>query len=244
MPTFAHDTNLRFPLDDPTWGDLFDRHGVEPVGYDDMKKMGDELGADTAEVVFLPAGNWFYLRERPYRPVANALGAPAGSDELASVMIVRKESEATELAQLRGARLAYTHEFCTTSYFATALLLHDNGLAIDGFFEMVPGYAFEAQLEALLGGTAEATMVQEGVLHGSPAAIEATRALGRRAGLPGPLILIGESASEKLAAELTELLFDYGLPDRPDNLFTGFAPYRQELVERFCADAAAALPAS
>lgn len=243
MPTFAHDTNLRFPLDDPIWSDFFGRHGVEPVGYDDMKKMGEDLAANTVEIAFLPAGNWFYLRERPYTPVANALGAPAGSAELASVMIVPKESEATELAHLRGARLAYTHEFCTTSYFATALLLHDNGLALDGFFEMVPGYAFEAQLEALLGGTAEATMVQEGVLHASAEAMGATRALGRRAGLPGPLILVGESAEEALAAELSELLFDHGLPDRPDNLFTGFAPYRRELVEQFCEDAAAALPA-
>ncbi|HEX8753183.1 MAG TPA: PhnD/SsuA/transferrin family substrate-binding protein [Solirubrobacterales bacterium] len=242
MATFAHDTNLRFPLDDPAWVALFEKHGVEPVGYDDMRKLGDDLTAEVLEIAFLPAGNYFYLRERPYRPVANALGAPDGSAELASVMVVPKESAATELAELRGARLAYTHEFCTTSYFATALLLHENGLSIDGFFDLVAGYAFEAQLDALLDGTVEATMVQEGVLKSRPDALEATRALGRRAALPGPLMIVGESAGEELASEFTELLFSHGLPPRPDNLFTGFAPYKRELVERFCEDSAAALP--
>jgi phosphonate transport system substrate-binding protein len=241
MPTFAHDTNLRFPLDDPEWAALFEKHGVEPVGYDDMKQLGDDLTAEVLEVAFLPAGNYFYLRDRPYRPVANALGAPGGSPELASVMIVPKGSEVSELSALRGRRLGYTHEFCTTSYFATALLLHEAGLSIEGFFEMAPGYAFEAQIDALMDGTVEATMVQEGVLESRPDAIEATRALGRRAGLPGPLMILGESAGEELASEFTELLFDHGLPPRPDNLFTGFAPYEQELVERFCADSAAAL---
>ena len=240
MPTFAHDTNLRFPLEDPVWSDFFARHGVSPVGYDDMKQMGDDLAAAVAEIAFLPAGNYFYLREQPYTPVAGALGVPDGSRELASVMIVATDSPATEVSQLRGMRLAFTHEFCTTSYFATALFLHEQGESIDGFFEMVPGYAFEAQIESLLGGTAEATMVQEGVWQRFPGAGERTRALGRRAGLPGPLMIVGESAEAALASELTELLFDHGLPPAPDNLFTGFAPYERELVERFCADAAAA----
>lgn len=242
MPTFAHDTNLRFPLDDPPWRDLFARHEVEPVGYDDMKKLGEDLAASVLEVAFLPAGNYFYLRDQPYTPIANALGAPDETAELASLMIVPTEGEATELAQLRGARLAYTHEFCTTSYFATALLLHEHGLAIDGFFELVPGYAFEAQIDVLLGGTVEATMVQEGVWRSRPDAIAATRVLGRRAGLPGPLVIVGESAGEELASELTELLLSHPLPQGPGSLFTGFAPYKRELVEAFCADSAAALP--
>lgn len=242
MPTFAHDTNLRFPLDDPVWSDFFARHEVAPVGYDDMKKMGDDLTASVAEIAFLPAGNYFYLRDRPYTPAANALGVPDGAEELASVMIVAADGPASEVSDLRGMQLGFTHEFCTTSYFATALFLHDHGESIDGFFEMVPGYAFEAQIEALLAGTVEATMVQEGVWNRFPGAQEATRALGRRAGLPGPLTIVGESAGEELASELTELLFDHGLPPRPDSLFTGFAPYQRELVERFCADADAALP--
>jgi len=242
VPTFAHDTNLRFPLDDPVWSDFFARHEVEPLGYDDMKRLGDDLTDSVAEIAFLPAGNYFYLRERPYTPIAGALGVPDAAPELASLMIVAAGSPATEVGQLRGTRLAFTHEFCTTSYFATALFLHEHGESIDGFFEMVPGYAFEAQIEALLAGTAGATMVQEGVWKRFPGASEATRSLGRRAGLPGPLVIVGESAGEELAAELTELLFDHGLPQGPDSLFTGFAPYDRELVERFCADSAAALP--
>jgi ABC-type phosphate/phosphonate transport system substrate-binding protein len=242
MPIFAHDTNLRFPLDDPVWSDFFARRELEPVGYDDMKKMGDDLAASVAEVAFLPAGNYFYLRDRPYTPVAGALGVPDGAKELASVMTVPADSPATAVSDLRGMRLAFTHEFCTTSYFATALFLHDHGESIDGFFEMVPGYAFEAQIEALLDGTAEATMVQEGVWNRFPGAQQATRALGRRAGLPGPLMIVGESAGKETASELTELLFDHGLPPSPTNLFTGFGPYDSELVERFCADAALALP--
>lgn len=239
MPRFAHDANLRFPLEDPVWSDLFERHGVEPAPYDDMGALGSDLAASVAEVAFLPAGNYFYLREHPYEPVANALGAPDGSRELASLMVSRRDTGAERLEDLRGARLAYTHAFCTTSYFAAALFLHENGDSIGDFFELVPGYAFEAQLQALLDGVAAATMVQEGVWQASAAAQEATRVIGRRAGLPGPLVLVGSGAGAELRRDLERTLFDHGLPGHP--LFTGFTPYRRQLVEDFCDASSAAL---
>jgi ABC-type phosphate/phosphonate transport system substrate-binding protein len=239
VPTFAHDANLRFPVEDPVWAALFDRHEVVPASYDDMGKLGEDLTAAVAEVAFLPAGNFFYLRDRPYRPLANALGAPDGARELASLLIAREDTGAERLEQLRGARRAYTHEFCTTSYFATALLLHEHGDSIADFFELVPGYAFESQVEAVLDGTAAATMVQEGVWRADAAAQARTREIGRRAGLPGPLVIVGETASEELRGELERTLFEHGLPGHA--LFTGFARYRRQLVERFCEDSAAAL---
>lgn len=239
MARFAHDANLRFPVEDPVWSELFARHGVEPAPYDDMGRLGSDLASSVAELAFLPAGNYFYLREHPYAPIANALGAPDGSRELASLLVARKDAGAERLEQLRGARLAYTHEFCTTSYFAAALYLHENGDSIRDFFELVPGYAFEAQLQALRDGVATTTMVQEGVWQASSVAQEETRVIGRRAGLPGPLVLVGTSASSELRSEIERALFDHGLPGHA--LFTGFTPYRSALVEGFCAESAAAL---
>ena len=243
MASFAHDVNLRFPLDDPVWLDFFARYDLEPLAYEDMAKLGEDLTRSVAAVAYLPAGNYFYLRQNPsYTPVASALGAPDDAAELASVLIVPAASEVTEIGQLRGARLAYTHRFCTTSYFATALLLHEHGESIGDFFELAEGYAFEAQIEALHDGSAEATMVQESVLRNWEDAGAAFRVLGRRGHLPGPLVLCGQPAQDDLAAELAELLINHRPPAGPRTLFSGFAPYRREAVEDFCAASAAALP--
>jgi ABC-type phosphate/phosphonate transport system substrate-binding protein len=245
VPSFAHDANLRFPLEDPVWRDFFARHELEAVAYDDMTKLGEDLAATVAAVAYLPAGNYFYLRDDPsYLAVASALGAPDDAAELASVMIVPAASEVTEIGQLRGARLAYTHRFCTTSYFATALLLHQHGESIGDFFELVEGYAFEAQIEAVLDGTAEATMVQESVWRKRADAMDATRVLGRHGHLPGPLMLVGRPAEDDLAAELAELLVSHRPPLGPRTLFSGFAPYRRQAVAEFCEASAVALPAA
>ncbi len=244
MPYFAHDANLRFPLEDPIWLDFFARHDLEPVAYEDMTKLGEDLERTVAAVAYLPAGNYFHLRQNPsYLPIANALAAPDDAAELASALIVPAAAEVTEIGQLRGARLAYTHRFCTTSYFATALLLHEHGESVADFFELVDGYAFEAQIEALLDGSAEATMVQESVLRRWDDADADFRVLGRQGGLPGPLVLLGQPAEDDLAAELAELLVSHRPPPGPSTLFSAFAPYRRRLVEDFCAASAAALPA-
>ena len=243
MAAFAHDANLRFPLEDQVWLDFFARYELEPLAYEDMARLGDDLTRTVAAVAYLPAGNYFYLRRNPsYTAIASALGAPDDAAELASVLIVPAASEVTEIGQLRGARLAYTHRFCTTSYFATALLLHEHGESIADFFELVEGYAFEAQIEALLDGSAEATMVQESVLRKRDDGGAGFRVLGRRDGLPGPLVLLGQPTEDDLAAELAELLFKHRPPPGPGALFSAFAPYRRQLVEDFCAAAAAALP--
>lgn len=206
----------------------------------------DELGCrwdDPALEIPWPQGTaQLSPRDETLPPLAGALGAPGGDAELSSCLVVAASGPVRSFDQLRDRRLAYTHEFCTTSYFATALLLREHGESIGDFFEMVPGYAFEAQLDALADGTVEATMVQESVLRANPDVATQTRSLGRRAHLPGPLMIVGNSTSPTLRAELTELLLDYEMPPS-QGLFTGFAPYRRHLVGDFCAASAAALPA-
>lgn len=45
MARFAHDANLRFPVEDPVWSELFGRHGVEPAPYDDMGRLRRALAS-------------------------------------------------------------------------------------------------------------------------------------------------------------------------------------------------------
>ena len=66
---FAHDVNLGFPLDHPDWANFFNGHGWRTAGYDDMGKLTAELQAHAAAAAFLPAANYFFVRNDPaYQP--------------------------------------------------------------------------------------------------------------------------------------------------------------------------------
>ena len=154
LPTLAHDGNLGLPVDDLVWREFLDRHGIRPAGYDDMGRLTVDLKRCVAAVAYLPAANYFYLRDDPsYEPVASSLYAANQSPRLSSVLVVAKSSGITALDQLRGGRLGIAHRYCTTSYFAPALVVRENGDAIADFFAaliQVPPY--QGQIDSVLAG--------------------------------------------------------------------------------------------
>jgi phosphonate transport system substrate-binding protein len=244
-PTLAHDRNLGLPVDDPAWREFLGRQGIHAAAYDDMAKLTADLRQGGTACAYLPAANYFYLRDDPsYEPVASALYAANHTPGLSSLLVVARSSGITALGQLRGKRLGYAHRYCTSSYFAPALLLLENHAAVADFFAaliQVPPY--QGQIDSVVAGRVDASMVQEDVWLRTPANAEATTVIARRDGLPTPLVIVAANTGGEFNKDLRQLLFSHRPRSTPTTLFSGFVPYQRPQVERFFAASARALPA-
>lgn len=244
-PTLAHDSNLGLPVEDPAWREFLDRHGIQVAAYDDMAQLTVDLKQSVKACAYLPAANYFYFRDDPaYEPVASALYAADQTPRFSSLLVVAKSSGITALDQLRGRRLGYVHRYCTSSYFAPALVLLENHAALADFLAaLIPVPPYQGQIDAVVAGRVDATMVQENVWLSTPANAEATRVITRKDDLPSPLVIIGANTSGEFKRDLRQLLFSHRPRITPTTLFSGFVPYQRQQVEEFFAASVRALPA-
>jgi phosphonate transport system substrate-binding protein len=233
------------PVEDPAWREFLDRHGIHAAAYGDMARLTADLRRGTAALAYLPAANYFYLRDDPsYEPFASALYAADQTPRLSSLLVVAEAGGITALDRLRGGRLGYAHRYCTTSYFAPALVLREHHEALADFFAAlieVPPY--QGQIDSVVAERVDATMVQEDVWRKTPANAEATRVIARKDGLPTPLVIVGANMGGEFKRDLRQLLFSHRPRITPTTLFAGFVPYQQRQVEEFFAASADALPA-
>ena len=234
-PIFAHDANLGFQVDDPLWSGFLDRHGIEIAPYRDMAQLTRDLKEEPVAFAYLPAANYFYLREAgTYRPLASAVYAAGGSSSFASLLVVSAEGDVAILDELRGRKLGYADRSCTSSYFAPAILLYEHSLDIDDLFsELVQVPPYQGQIDAVTSGRVDATMVEEDVWRKDAANARDTRVIGRRDGLPTPLLIVSAEAGETFAQELAELALSHRPETTADTLFAGFVPYERQRVEGF-----------
>ncbi|MGZ8396516.1 MAG: phosphate/phosphite/phosphonate ABC transporter substrate-binding protein [Rhodoplanes sp.] len=231
---FACDANLGFPCDHPEWAAFFSDHGWRTVDYDDMGRLTETLKSHAATAAFLPAANYFYLRDDPYYAgFASALAMKTSGTTVSSVLIVPKASEARSIVDLKGKRLGYINLYCTTSYFSPAILLAEHNIPFEGFFSTVrPLAAWQHQIDAVVAGDVDASMVEEGIWHDNPANAQATRIIGRVDRLPGPVIVLARTADADFAsAFLAKLLATRTA--RPNQPFAGYAPYCRDVVQAF-----------
>jgi phosphonate transport system substrate-binding protein len=244
LSTLAHDSNLALPVDDPAWRVFLDGHGLHAAAYDDMAALTGDLRQRVFAFAYLPAANYFYLRDDPsYEPVASALGAANQAPRFSSLLVVARSRGITTLDQLRGGRLGYAHRYCTSSYFAPALVLLENHDALGDFFAaLIQVRPYQGQIDAVVAGQVDATMVQEEVWLQAPANAEATRVIARRDDLPAPLVIVGAKLGGELKRDLRQLLFSHRPTNAPTTLFSGFVPYQRQQVEEFFAASARALP--
>ena len=242
--TFAYDGNFCFDTGDPAWRSFFASHGVEPVRYDDMAKLTQALRSRIQTAAYLPAANYFYVRDiGDYEPLASAVYAAENSTSLTSVLVVRADGGVTDVEQLRGGSYGFVHEYCTTSYFAPALLVHEHGSTLSSFFgRLVQVAAYEAQVEAVLAGAVDCTMVQEDVWRKHPEYAETTRVIAREASLPTPVVIVDRNADVALRRDLGDVLLNHRPPITGDTLFAGFEPIEREHLDRFFAAAQPAVP--
>ena len=240
---FAHDANLKFPLQEEGWKELFLRFAVESVGYDDMGQLTEALVAHQFTTAFLPAANCYYLRKDPlYQGVGIALIGHKQEAHFKSLLVVKKGSGIESWNQLQGKRLAYVHRYCTSSYFAPALLIARQGASIHAFFsQMVVVEAWQKQIDAVLEGKADATMVMEEVWMNNAKNSETTQVIDEIDNLPAPVILMSREADPAWHREfLTTLLRPPTQPVK-EALFSGFAPYPDQMIASFFKKAEKAL---
>jgi phosphonate transport system substrate-binding protein len=240
---FAHDVNLGFPLDHPDWAVFFRAQGWHTAGYDDMGKLTAVLRSHAAAASFLPAANYFYVRNDPtYAGLAGALAMRTGATTVSSLLVVPKASAARSITDLKGARLGYINTYCTTSYFAPAILLAEQGIAFDGFFAAKPAGAWQHQIDTMLAGEVDATMVEEGIWLDTPANQELTKIIGRVDGLPGPLIVLARNIAPAFASAFLSRLLATKTA-KPHQPFAGYAAYNADVVKNFFARCERAFPA-
>ena len=209
-----------------------------------MGKLTEALKAHAAAAAFLPAANYFYVRNDPaYAGLASGLAMKTGGTTVSSLLIVPKTSAACSIMDLKGARLGYIHAYCTTSFFAPAILLSEHGVPFDGFFSTKPTGAWQRQIDAMLAGEVDATMVEEGIWQDKPANQASTKIIGRVERLPGPLVVLAQGMdSEFASAFLAKLLATKTA--KPHQPFAGYAAYRDDGVRDFFARCERAFPAA
>jgi phosphonate transport system substrate-binding protein len=239
---FAHDVNLGFPVEQPDWSDFFSEHGWRTVDYDDMGKLTAVLRSHAAAAAFLPAANYFYVRNDPvYAGLASGLAMKTGETTVSSVLIVPKTSAARNILDLKGARLGYINAYCTTSFFAPAILLSEHGMSFDGFFSTKRTGAWQRQIDALLADEIDATMVEEGIWQDEPANQISTKIIGRVERLPGPLVVLAHGVDTEFASAFFAKLL-VTKTAKPHQPFAGYATYCNDMVRDFFARCERAFP--
>ena len=181
---FACDVNLGFPTDDPEWAAFFRDHGWRTVNYDDMGKLTATLKAHQPAAAFMPAANYYYLKDDPfYAGLASACAERSGGTIVTSVLIVPPTSDARNVLDLRGKRLGHINSCCATGEeaYSMAILLAEHDVPFGTFFSTVePVGAWQHQIDAVVAGRVDATMVEKGIWLDKPANAAATKIIRQR----------------------------------------------------------------
>jgi phosphonate transport system substrate-binding protein len=139
---------------------------------------------------------------------------------------------------LRGKRLGYINTYCTTSYFSPSILLGREGFVLKDFFDAFPVAAWQGQIDTMLSGGIDATMVYEDVWLAQPSNAERTKVLARLDDLPTPPFIVRADMDETLVSQLKATLL--GLTAHgTDPLYAGFAEFQDARMQRWFADLAA-----
>jgi ABC-type phosphate/phosphonate transport system substrate-binding protein len=229
------DANLQFPEDGRFWASYLE--GCEVEHYTDLAALTERLVRHDLDASYLPAANCFFLRgDKGYRGLASARSARSKAPYQSSVLIVAKSSPAADWRALEGARIGYINTFCTTSYFAPAILLAREGLALETFFDAFPVAPWQGQIDAVVAGAIDATMVYEDVWRARADNAERTKVIARLDDLPTP-VFIGRS-DEAFVSRFEEKLVAFDGRATSGTLYAGFSPYQGERMERFFAEIA------
>lgn len=237
---FLVDTNLGFDIEDPKWQQFFHKYDVTPVQDDDLDKIFQKVKNHEVTVCYFPATNLLYLKpDTYYTPIANALFTYNQSFKTTSVVVVPKESSISSLSELKGKSYGDINSHCTSSYYAMGVLLKKHGFSIHDFFSDIQGVgAWQLQIDAVIAGRVDATMVLESVWNALSSNKEKTKVIDQLGNLPSPVVICAVNAEPDFKRDLSELLFINKQKPVPHSLFNGFVPFQSNFVETFCTEVA------
>jgi len=236
--TAGFDANLEFPFADPAWQAFSRSSNCTVTRYLDLDELTTALVDQLFGFSYLPSANCFFLQKAPYLGLASALTSKTRRPVQNSVFIVSKKSTATSWQELQGKRLGYINTYCTTSYFAPAILLSRSGYRLTQFFDAVPVAPWQGQIDAVVSGAIDATMVYEDVWLSTPSNAQNTKVIARMDGLPTPPVIVHNSIDPGTRASLKAALLDIKCDSGPE-LYAGFTGYQDTSMQQFFADLSA-----
>lgn len=234
---FIHDSNLGFPSEQKQWRDFFTLGQCDVFGTIDLELLSNRFENSTDSFAYIPVACLY--QERKIQDIQGLVSATTGKDgasTTSSVLIVKKGAQLKELADLRGKTYGRINQYCTSSYFAPAIHLSNYGFIFQDFFREIidvpvsPGN-WQNQIDQVIGGVVDATMVDENTWLASPKNAEQTEIIGRIDGLPCPIIV-----SKSIADDHFLELFKSALLSSPRDtaaMFSGFTPYPNEGIQAF-----------
>jgi phosphonate transport system substrate-binding protein len=241
QPTFAKkggfDANLELPLADPYWSSLFTVENCEITSTIDLDTLTAALLKHQYDFSYLPSANCYFLRDdHAWRGLASALSPRTKSPAQSSVFVVKRSNPATSWQQLKGAKLGYINTYCTTSYFAPSILLAREDLALETFFDAFAVAPWQGQIDAVIDGSIDATMVYEDVWLAQSSNAGQTRIIARLDDLPTPPVIALASLEAPFTSKLTSALIAFAPKPVPGMLYAGFASYQDMRMRRFFAE--------
>ena len=234
----AFDGNLDFPFDDAGWSAFAKSTRCTVTSYLDLDALTTGLRQRLFDFSYLPSSNCFFLRDAPYRGIVSAMTPITKRAAQSSVFVVAKQNPVTSWHELRGKRLGYINTYCTTSYFSPSVLLGREGLVLKDFFTAFPVAPWQGQIDAVLAGNIDATMVYEDVWLAEPNNADRTKILARLDDLPTPPFILRTDMDATRVEQLTQTLLALTAPAK-GALYAGFAAYQDARMQRWFADLAA-----
>jgi len=227
------DANLELPLDAPYWARYFQAEHCKLSSTTDLDALTGALIKHQAGFAYLPSANVFFLRDdRAWHGIASALSPRTKLPSQNSVLVVKHTNPAKSLQDLKGARLGYINTYCTTSYFAPSILLAREGIVLNDFFDFAVA-PWQGQIDAVIDGTIDATMVYEDVWLAQPRNATETRIVTRLDGLPTPAVIALTNLDAGFTSRLTAAFIGYTPANPAGMLYAGFASYQDVRMRRF-----------
>jgi phosphonate transport system substrate-binding protein len=233
------DTNLDFDFADPNWAAFARSARCSVTSSTDLDLLTTAVRQQLFDFAYIPSANCYFVQGAPFRGLVSALTARSRKPAQSSVFVVAKSNPAKSWEDLRGKRYGYINTYCTTSYFSPSILLGRAGYKFTDFFVTFPVAAWQGQIDAVLAGTIDSTMVFEDVWLAKPENAERTKILARLDDLPTPAFIAKSDLAADVTANLKKTLLGMPPATGPDALYAGFTDYQDARMERFFADLAA-----
>lgn len=234
---FIHDSNLGFPTEQDMWRDFFTQGQLTVFGTNNIESISQSLENDSNIFAYIPVVCLYEKRKiQEIKGLVSATTGKGGSSTTSSVLIIKRGANIKNLSDLRGKTYGRINQYCTSSYFAPAIHLSDNGFHFQDFFGSVkdipvsPGN-WQNQIDQVIGGAIDATMVDENTWLANSKNSEETEVIGRMDGLPCPIIVHKSIPNSQFMDSYKEMLI--ASPRDTSMMFSGFIPYTEDSIDVF-----------
>lgn len=234
---FIHDSNLGFPSGQNQWPNFFGEIQCDVFGTNNIQLINQNLENDGDIFAYIPVACAYSERKiSEIHGLVSATTGKSGALTTSSILIVKRHTELKGLADLRGKIYGRINQYCTSSYLAPAIHLLENGFKFNDFFGKITEVAvspgnWQNQIDEVIRGTIDATMVDENTWLASPKNAEQTEIIGRLDGLPCPIVVSKSIVNTQFLDSFKAKLLSSARIDSA--MFSGFSAYPEDDIHAF-----------